>query len=200
MAPTRVKTGASKGANKRPNKKTSSSSPKTKQTASHVKKTTKQKAQTKPSRLKKWKARTYTEAELSVPQLNMITPAGVQRAKGRKKGKVFVDDQESMMTILAMVNADKDGQIESKMIKEVTGPQHYLYRKPLTLSTQRQMEEIRDARREEMEIRAEQKRSKFEKTKDSVRKEKKEPSKQPMAMTESFNKRSKATRKRVSFA
>ncbi len=37
-------------------------------------------------------------------------------------------EQESMLTILAMVNADKDGQIESKMMKA------------------RQMEEIREAR------------------------------------------------------
>ncbi len=50
----------------------------------------------------------------------MIVPAGVQKPKGMKKGKVFVDDQESMMTILAMVNADKEGQIESKMMKAVS--------------------------------------------------------------------------------
>ncbi len=50
----------------------------------------------------------------------MIILAGVQRPKGKKKGKVFVDDQESMMTILAMVNADKEGQIESKMMKAVS--------------------------------------------------------------------------------
>lgn len=81
------------------------------------------------------KKRTYTDKELNIPTLNMITPAGVQKPRGKKKGKVFVDDQESMMTILAMVNADKEGQIESKMIK------------------QRQMEEIREARQAEMEKR-----------------------------------------------
>lgn len=68
---------------------------------------------------KKKKKRIYTEKELDVPKLNMITPAGVTKPKGQKKGKIFVDDQESMMTILAMVNADKEGQIESKMMKAV---------------------------------------------------------------------------------
>jgi len=66
------------------------------------------------------KKRIYTEKELDIPKLNMITPAGVTKPKGQKKGKIFVDDQESMMTILAMVNADKEGQIESKMMKAVS--------------------------------------------------------------------------------
>lgn len=47
------------------------------------------------------------------------------------------------MTILAIVNAEKEGQIESKMIKA------------------RQMEAIRDAKRKEAEARAEQKKSKL---------------------------------------
>lgn len=47
------------------------------------------------------------------------------------------------MTILAMVNATKEGQIESKMIKS------------------RQMEEIREARRKEAEARQELKKSKL---------------------------------------
>jgi len=68
----------------------------------------------------KRKKRIYTEKELGIQKLNMIILAGVQRPKGKKKGKVFVDDQESMMTILAMVNADKEGQIESKMMKAVS--------------------------------------------------------------------------------
>ena len=39
------------------------------------------------------KARTYTDKELGLPALNMVTPAGVQKPRGKKKGKVFVDDQ-----------------------------------------------------------------------------------------------------------
>ena len=48
-----------------------------------------------------------------------------------------------MMTILAIVNANKEGQIESKMMKS------------------RQMEEIREARRKEAEARQEQRKSKL---------------------------------------
>lgn len=48
-----------------------------------------------------------------------------------------------MMTILAIVNANKEGQIESKMMKS------------------RQMEEIREARRKEAEARQEQRHSKL---------------------------------------
>ncbi|KAK4691636.1 60S ribosomal subunit assembly/export protein LOC1, partial [Lecanoromycetidae sp. Uapishka_2] len=91
----------------------------------------------------KKKRRVYTDKELGIPKLNMITPVGVDLPKGKKKGKVFVDDQESMMTILAIVNANKEGQIESKMMKS------------------RQMEEIREARKKEAEARQEQKKSRL---------------------------------------
>ena len=47
------------------------------------------------------------------------------------------------MTILAIVNAEKEGQLESKIMKA------------------RQMEEIREARRKEAEARQEQRRSKL---------------------------------------
>jgi len=94
----------------------------------------------------KKKRRTYTEKELGIPALNMITPAGVSKPKGKKKGKVFVDDRESMMTILAMVNADKEGQIESKMMKA------------------RQLEEIRQARAKEMEARQAMRKDKLVRT------------------------------------
>lgn len=39
--------------------------------------------------------RVYTEKELGVQALNMITPVGVEKPKGGKKGKVFVDDRVS---------------------------------------------------------------------------------------------------------
>ena len=38
------------------------------------------------------KQKTYTDKELGIPKLNMIVPAGVQKPKGKKKGKVYVDD------------------------------------------------------------------------------------------------------------
>jgi 60S ribosomal subunit assembly/export protein LOC1 len=59
------------------------------------------------------------------------------------------------MTILAMVNADKEGQIESKMMKA------------------RQMEEIREARKAEAEKRQEMKKSKMDETKVGLRKKRK---------------------------
>jgi 60S ribosomal subunit assembly/export protein LOC1 len=43
--------------------------------------------------LKKRKKRVYTEKELGIPELNKITPVGVTKPKGKKKGKVFVDDR-----------------------------------------------------------------------------------------------------------
>ncbi|KAF8865961.1 hypothetical protein BDZ45DRAFT_711040 [Acephala macrosclerotiorum] len=105
----------------------------------------------------KKKRRVYTEKELGIPALNMITPIGVEKPKGKKKGKVFVDDRESMLTILAMVNADKDGQIESKMMKA------------------RQMEEIREARKAEAEKRQEIRKAKLDETKEGMRKKRKRP-------------------------
>lgn len=62
------------------------------------------------------------------------------------------------MTILAMVNADKDGQIESKMMKA------------------RQMEEIREARKAETEKRQEIRKAKLDETKEGMRKKRKRPS------------------------
>ncbi len=128
--------------------------------------------------LKKRHKKVYSEKELDIPALNMITPAGVQKPKGQKKGKVFVDDrvslssetvnaglglaligheQESMTTILAMVQAEKDGQVESKMIKA------------------RQMEAIREARRTEAETKEAERNARLEDTKASLRKKRKRP-------------------------
>ena len=41
----------------------------------------------------KQKKRVYTDKELGLMKLNMITPVGVEKPKGKKKGKVFIDDQ-----------------------------------------------------------------------------------------------------------
>ncbi|KZF21309.1 hypothetical protein L228DRAFT_249113 [Xylona heveae TC161] len=141
----------------------------------------------KPLQAHKKKRKEYSEAELGIPKLNMITPVGVQKPKGKKKGKVFVDDQESMMTILAMVNADKEGQIESKMMKA------------------RQVEEIREARKREAEARHEQKNSKLEATKDALRKKRKRRTDgqnegEKTSERQEDSKRTKPAKKRVSFA
>lgn len=102
----------------------------------------------------------YSEKQLSLPVLNTIVPANaktVQKAggAGKKKNKVFVDDTESMMTILAMVNAEKEGQIESKVAKE------------------RQMEEIRTARMKEAEKKEMKRMGKIEKVKQDIKDDKK---------------------------
>jgi len=91
----------------------------------------------------KKKKRVYTEAELDIPKLNGIIPAGVLKPKGQKKGKKFVDDPVAMMAIMSMVNAEKEGHIESKIMRA------------------RQLEEIREARRKEQEARSDEKKAKF---------------------------------------
>jgi hypothetical protein len=42
---------------------------------------------------KKPKKKIYSEKELGIPTLNKITPVGVVKPPGKKKGKVFVDDK-----------------------------------------------------------------------------------------------------------
>ena len=46
---------------------------------------------------RKQKKKKYSEKELAglIPEHNMITPVGVSKPKGKKKGKVFVDDKVS---------------------------------------------------------------------------------------------------------
>jgi 60S ribosomal subunit assembly/export protein LOC1 len=93
-----------------------------------------------------------------------------------------------MMTILAMVNADKEGQIESKMMKA------------------RQMEEIREARKAESEKRMEIRKSKLDEAKDSIRKKRKRASAAGREEGDSISKEAAAgtrplkLKKRVSFA
>ncbi|GFF57660.1 60S ribosomal subunit assembly/export protein loc1 [Aspergillus udagawae] len=147
----------------------------------------KSKARTESSLLKKTKKREYTEEELNLPKLNMITPVGVVKPKGKKKGKVFVDDQEGMMTILAMVNAEQEGHIESKLQKA------------------RQLEEIREAKRKEAEARHAEKKNKLEEAKQSIRQKRKRKSSgneesKPDASTPKSDSKSKGKRKSVSFA
>jgi 60S ribosomal subunit assembly/export protein LOC1 len=100
--------------------------------------------------LGKRKAPEYTDKQLALPSLNSIIPASHAskavggKGTGKKKNKVFVDDVEAMQTIMSIVNAEKDGVIESKMIK------------------MRRLEEIREARQKEAEKREERKREVLE--------------------------------------
>jgi 60S ribosomal subunit assembly/export protein LOC1 len=98
----------------------------------------------------KKRAPIYTDKQLGLQSLNSIVPvshsskAASGKGTGKKTGKVFVDDVEAMQTIMSIVNAEKDGIIESKMIK------------------MRRLEEIREARQKEQEKRDAQKRDVLE--------------------------------------
>ncbi|KZM25188.1 60S ribosomal subunit assembly/export protein [Ascochyta rabiei] len=137
----------------------------------------------------KKKKRVYTEAELDIPKLNSIVPAGIAKPKGQKKGKIFVDDPASMMAIMSVVNAQKEGHIESKIMRS------------------RQLEEIREAKRKEAEGRLDDKKADFEDRKQKLKKKRKrssEPARADEADTESPKKPSKKDgkfkpKKRVSF-
>lgn len=59
----------------------------------------KKKARTEQTNLQKKKKRVYTDKELDLPKLNAITPVGVVKPKGKKKGKVFVDDQVRLLLL-----------------------------------------------------------------------------------------------------
>lgn len=52
---------------------------------------------TKSAAPAKKKRRLYTEKELGIQKLNMITPVGVELPKGKKR-KVFVDDQVGLQS------------------------------------------------------------------------------------------------------
>lgn len=53
----------------------------------------KSKGRLQPGQQKKPQKKQYSEEELDLPKLNSITPVGLVKPKGKKKGKVFVDDE-----------------------------------------------------------------------------------------------------------
>ena len=94
-----------------------------------------------------------------------------------------------MTTILALVQAEKDGQIESKMMRA------------------RQMEEIREARRVEADKKEAERKAKLEDTKESLRRKRKrtkggegQEEESIKAVAATGTKAAKAKKKRVSFA
>ena len=84
------------------------------------------------------------------------------------------------MTILAIVNADKEGQIESKMVKA------------------RQLEEIREARRKEAEKREERRKGKLEEAKGDIKRKRKRPT--AKKSIEEMDSPEQKNEKRVAFA
>ncbi|KAF2688916.1 hypothetical protein K458DRAFT_475502 [Lentithecium fluviatile CBS 122367] len=168
MAPTKsVKGKTGKGKSSGPSSKKSSGKPKPTGSApegiskrkakslSLAKPGGAQKSKSASSGPHKRKRRTYTEAELDIPKLNGIVPAGIAKPKGQKKGKKFVDDAVSMMAIMSVVNAEKERNVESKIMRA------------------RHLEEVREAKRKEAEARAEEKSAKFEETKKGLKKKRK---------------------------
>jgi 60S ribosomal subunit assembly/export protein LOC1 len=117
-----------------------------------------QKTKSKNSKDPRKKRRVYSEKELDIPLLNGIIPAGIAKPKGEKKGKKFVDDPASMMAIMSVVNAEKEGRLESKIMRA------------------RQLEEIREAKRVEAEDRKSDKDKAFEERKKDLKKGRKRKS------------------------
>ncbi|MCJ1472794.1 60S ribosomal subunit assembly/export protein [Lambiella insularis] len=192
MAPNRPSSKSSRGDNGRTSRRGSTATASKSRIAKKARAPLPKQQKTKPSssvsrsgQAQKKKRKLYTEKELGLPKLNMITPVGVEVPRGRKRAKVFVDDAESMMTILAMVNADKEGQIESKMVKS------------------RHMEEIREARKAEATKREEMHKGKLEAAKESMRKKRKRKGREedsvPVNKSESLAVKAFKPRKRVSF-
>jgi 60S ribosomal subunit assembly/export protein LOC1 len=193
MAPSKPKTGGpAKASNKRPGKPSSSGSKsgppsKSKKPSGPKPAPTQVKPKAVDNRKKKPPHMKYTEKELKVPQLNGIRPAGVSKPPNAKKGKNFVDDKESMNAILAMVMAEKEGNIESKLMRA------------------RQMEEVREAKRIEAEKRTQSKKESLEDRKQNIKDDSKKRSKKadnevvkPVKEEVQGSKKAKL-RKRVSF-
>lgn len=125
------------------------------------------------------KQRVYTEKELGIPKLNMaIDPEGVLKIRGKKKGKVFAQDSDSLMRILADVSEKVDSQQASKLDKA------------------QQLEAIRDAKRKEIEKREQDKEDLIKAKKDELKKRKRKSK----STENPENDSSKKTKKRVSFA
>ena len=184
MAPTKVKTSSSKSENRRSSKPSasgSSSKIKKAKASKPVAKTVQQK--TKSTKLGQKKKKVYTAEQLGIPELNGIRPTGVQKAPNMKKGKVFTDDGEGMKAIMAMVMAEKEGNIESKLIKA------------------RHLEELREARKAEAEKRAASKKEGLEERKQDIKGGKKRRQTTDGAATPDAapEKVAKKTKKRVSF-
>ncbi len=115
-----------------------------------------------------------------------MSAAAAPRGSGKKKNKIYIDDRESMMTIMALVNAEKEGQIESKMVK------------------MRRMEEIRDARRAEAEKKEEERRGRLEGIKSGFKRGRKaeggKKGRDAEVKGEELNDTKKPAKKKVAFA
>ncbi|BFZ62315.1 60S ribosomal subunit assembly/export protein [Saitoella coloradoensis] len=94
--------------------------------------------------------------DLGIPKLNGITPAGIVKPKGKKKGKTFIEDTSSLLSILADVNDKSDTTIRSK------------------LQRARDLEVIRQAKRAEHAKKEAEKTKKLEDAKGKIKRGKRE--------------------------
>jgi 60S ribosomal subunit assembly/export protein LOC1 len=186
MAPLKPKSGGSKGQSKKSSASSKGGSSKVKKSGPKPKPVQQKTKPTTAATKKKPPHLRFTEKELKVPALNGIRPAGVQKPPNAKKGKNFVDDKDQMNAILAMVMAEKEGNIESKMMKA------------------RQLAEVRESRRLEAEKRVEGKKEGLEERKREIKegkgKKKRRVSNGDAATNDrSEEKPAKKSKKRVSF-
>jgi 60S ribosomal subunit assembly/export protein LOC1 len=137
-ASSKIRKGSTSSSAKKPQGQVSGEQKKTKSANSH-------------GQANKKKKKVYTAEQLGIPELNGIRPEGVTKPPNMKKGKNFVDDNEGMAAIMAMVMAEKDGNIESKMLKA------------------RHLEELREAKKAEAEKRAQSKKETFEGRMESIK-------------------------------
>ncbi|CAN3371578.1 hypothetical protein DIURU_004018 [Diutina rugosa] len=94
----------------------------------------------------------YSETQLAVPQLNMAVTPGVKAKRG-KKGKVFVDDHDSLLMnrLVKSINDKYDSVNESKLEKS------------------KRLEDLRALKRQELERKEQAKQDKLEGKKSELR-------------------------------
>lgn len=140
---------------------------------------------TKPTTGKSTKAKkqpVYSEKDLNLPKLNTaINPEGVKLAKRGKKGKKFADE-DAMMRIMKSVSQTVDSKNASKLEKA------------------RQLEEIREAKRKEIERKDQEREERLNQKKSELRKRRKKSTSRGDGDGSDDDKKLTKPKKKVSFA